>query len=111
MRPLPLGLRLCDTCGEARGTADRGGVSACYCSGVECTWCGSVLRRPISDYFDRRRGTWSHVPSFACLAHRCKATSERQVGSQWRSKTPDPDVEAYQTAMTELTWRLVKERH
>ncbi len=105
MRPLPKGLRLCDACGEARGTTPHGDVSACYCSGVDCTWCGETLRRPITDYYDRRDRRWWHVSHFGLQAHRCPAPEARRVGAQFHKRTPDPDVERYQTAVTELTWR------
>ena len=110
MRPLPKGLRLCETCGEARGTTTRGYVSACYCSGVECTWCGEVIRRPISDYYGLRDRTWWHVPYFNQMGHGCKAPAERRIGKQWKTRTPDPDVKAYQDAVTELAWAELEER-
>ena len=107
MRPLPLGLRVCETCGEARGTTRKGRVSACFCSGDECLWCGTVIRRPITDYYDLRGRTWSHVPFFNEMTHRCPAPAERRVGRQWKARTPDPDVQRYQDAMTELAWELI----
>jgi hypothetical protein len=48
-RPLPLGLRICETCGEPRGTSRGGGVSACFCSRLNCNRCGARRRRPITD--------------------------------------------------------------
>jgi hypothetical protein len=110
MRPLPLGLRVCETCGGARGTSPDGGVSACYCSGVECLWCGKVMRRPISDYYDRRDRKWWHVSYYSQMAHSCPAPAERRVGTQWRTRAPDPDVRTYQEATTELAWELVEAR-
>ena len=107
MRPLPKGLRLCETCGEACGTTREGRVSACFCSGDECTWCGIVIRRPITDTYDHRDGRWSHVPFFNEMTHRCQAPAERRVGRQWHSRTPDPDVRRYQEAMTELAWAVI----
>lgn len=110
MRPLPTGLRLCPTCGEVRGTTPTGAVSACYCSGAECLWCGAVIRRPISDYYDRLDREWWHVPSFAAMAHSCGASIERRVGRQWQTRVPDPDVASYQEATTALAWSMVEDR-
>jgi hypothetical protein len=107
MRPLPLGLRVCDACGEARGKTPDGDVSACFCSGDVCLWCGTVIRRPITDYFDLEDGEWWHVPWFNEQTHRCEAPPQKRVGIQWQARTPDPDVEAYQDAMTELAWSLM----
>ena len=99
--PLPLGLRICDTCGEARGTTPGGRVSACFCSGLVCNRCDEPRRRPITDYFDLREGTWVHVPYFALMAHACRlAPGEAPHGSGWTRLEPDPDVIAYQEAMT-----------
>ncbi|HEX5014335.1 MAG TPA: hypothetical protein VFV72_09275, partial [Candidatus Limnocylindrales bacterium] len=103
-------LHVCDACGEARGTTPKGQVSACFCSGDECTWCGTVIRRPITDYYDHRSGEWIHVPYFNELTHRCEAPPELRVGRQWRARPPDPDVRTYQEAMTELAWSLLEDR-
>ena len=110
MRPLLIGLRVCESCGQVRGTSRRGNVSACYCSGIECTWCGAVLRRPISDYYDRSGRSWWHVSYFGAMAHRCPAPADRRVGKQFLSRTPDPDVKEYQDAVTELAWQQIKSR-
>ena len=110
MRPLPTGLRLCESCGEVRGTTSAGRVSACYCSGTECLWCGAVIRRPISDHYDRRDRKWWHTSYFAAMTHRCGAPIERRVGRQWQSRTPDPDVASYQEATTAVAWSMVEDR-
>jgi hypothetical protein len=71
MRPLAKGLSVCAGCGEVRGTNRRGWRSRCYCEGVECSWCGTRLREPITDYYDRHDRGWWHVPHFALGAHSC----------------------------------------
>lgn len=111
MRRLPAGLRVCDTCGQARGKTRRGSVSACLCSGVECLWCGTIVRRPITDYFDVRDGRWWHVSWFNCMTHSCTAPPERRTGDHWRSREPDPDVATQQQATTVIAARLIESRH
>jgi len=103
-RPLPRGLRICPDCGEVRGTTTRGSVSACYCSGLICNRCGGRERRPITDYYDPQDRRWWHVPYFALMAHRCKLRpGEAPREKSWTSLEPDPDVVAYQEAVTRLT--------
>ena len=103
-RPLPPGLCICSTCGEARGTTREGRVSACYCSGAVCNRCGTRARRPISDYWDRRAGRWWHVPWFGLMAHTCRlAPGEAPRGSGWTMLQPDPEVVAHQEAVTRAT--------
>jgi hypothetical protein len=102
-RPLPPGLRICETCGEARGRTPRGPVSACYCSGLVCNRCGGRARRPITDYYDHRDGSWWHVPYFGLGTHRCElAPGEAPRGTGWTRLEPDPDVREYQQAVTRL---------
>ena len=110
MCPLPTGLRLCDTCGEARGPTPAGSVSACYCSGEECLWCGGIIRRPITDYYDRRDRKWWHASYVGAITHRCAAPIERRVGRQWQARIPDADVASYQEATTALAWAMVEDR-
>jgi hypothetical protein len=103
-RPLPPGLRICERCGDARGTTPDGRVSACYCSGLVCNRCGERRHRPITDYYDLRDGTWTHVPSFALMAHTCRpAPGEVPHGTGWTHLQPDPDVLAYQAEVTRQT--------
>lgn len=110
-RPLPPGLRICPTCREARGTTPDGMVSACYCSGLVCNGCGSRARRPISDYFDRRDGRWWHVPWFGVMGHRCRlGPGEAAKGKGWTHLERDPDLVAYQDAVTRLAWAEIEER-
>jgi hypothetical protein len=102
-RPLPPGLRICPTCREARGTTPDGRVSACFCSGLVCNRCGEGRHRPITDYYDLRDGTWVHVPYFGLMAHTCRlAPGEAPRGTGWTRLEPDPDVLAYQEAVTRL---------
>lgn len=110
-RPLPRGLRICETCGEVRGVTQRGRVSACYCSGLVCRRCGGRARRPITDYVDIRNGRWSHVPYFGLMAHRCSLAPGQVPGpTGWEGLEPAPEVVAYQEAMNELAWALIRER-
>jgi hypothetical protein len=51
-----------------------------------------VLRRPISDYYDRRGRSWWHVSYFGVMAHGCQAAADRRVGKQFLTRTPDPDM-------------------
>jgi len=100
---LPVGLRICETCGDPRGTTPDGAVAACWCSGLVCNRCGGRARRPITDYFDPKSGSWVHVPYFSLMAHRCVVPPGRTPGPKgWTHLTPDPDVVAYQEAVTEL---------
>ena len=102
-RPLPLGLRLCPNCDEARGTTPDGQVSACFCSGLVCHRCGQRVRRPITDYFDASDGNWCHVPYFALLVHRSGcAPRSTSTDDGWTRLAPDPDVLTYQEAVTRL---------
>jgi hypothetical protein len=101
--PLPAGLRICRTCHEARGTDQDGDVSACFCSGLICNACGARARRPITDYYDWRDGTWTHVPYFGLMAHRCRLKpGEEPNGSGWTRLEPAPEVLAYQEGVTRL---------
>lgn len=114
-RSLPAGLRICETCGEARGTTPRGSVSACYCSGLLCTACGERRRLPISDYYDWRARSWSHVSFISGFSlgggHRCPVgPGEEPRRTPWTKLPRDPDVIAYQRAVTEFTMRWVRER-
>jgi hypothetical protein len=102
-RPLPEGLRICETCGAARGTTPWGVVSACWCSGLICNGCGGRAHRPITDYYDIELGDWLHVPYFALGGHRCVVPEGRMPGPRgWTQLTPDPDVLACQEATTKL---------
>jgi hypothetical protein len=81
---LPPGLRICDGCGEVRGTTPSGEKSMCLCDGLVCRDCGRrAVRRPISNYFDPDDGGWWHVPWFAATGMRCRdcwrARKERGV--------------------------------
>ena len=101
--PLPPGLRICPTCREARGTTPDGMVSACFCSGLVCNRCGERARRPITDYFDRRDGGWWHVSWFGVMGHTCRLRpGEEPRGAGWTHLERDPDVVAYQEAVTRL---------
>ncbi len=104
VRPLPRGLRICATCGEARGTTPDGAVSACYCSELICNRCGDRRRRPVTDYYDRRDRVWAHVPYFALMAHACRVAPGRELGEKgFTDLGPDPNVAAYQAEVTRLT--------
>lgn len=109
-RPLPPGLRICETCGVVRGTSADGSASACYCSGLVCKRCGGRARRPITDYYDPVAGHWWHVPYFHLRGHRCDlAPGDAPSRAGWTSLQPDPDVLGYQRAMTELALSLMDE--
>lgn len=59
--------------------------------------------RPITDYYDRRRGAWWHVPWFAVMGHRCRlGPGEAPRGTGWTHLERDPDVVAYQEAVNQL---------
>jgi hypothetical protein len=110
VRPLPVGLRICKACEEVRGTTPAGDVSACYCSGMVCNRCDGRVRRPITNYYDARSATWVHVPFFHLLSHRCRLVEgdPREVAEQrWTTLEPDPDVIAYQNAVTRMTFRMM----
>ena len=115
-RPLPRGLRICATCGEARGRTPRGRVSACYCSGLICNRCGEPRHRPITDYYDYRGRTWTHVPWFGLMAHTCRLEpGEAPHGTGWTHLEPDPEVIADQAettriALAEMEARLALQR-
>jgi len=95
-RPLPPGLRICDHCGEARGSTPGGRVAACFCSGVICNRCGERRHRPITDLYDLCRGVWVHIPYFALMAHTCNlAPGEAPHGTGWTHLQPDPEVLAH----------------
>ena len=103
-RPLPIGLRICQTCREVRGVTPDGAVSACFCSGLICHRCGERVRRPITDYYDRGAGHWWHVPYFHQAGHRCTlGPGEEPRGSGWTVLEPAPEVRAYQEARTAWT--------
>ena len=65
-RPLPPGLRICDHCGEARGSTPGGRVAACFCSGVICNRCGErrLGRSPTTTTFARAPGSTSRSSRF-----------------------------------------------
>jgi hypothetical protein len=103
-RPLPRGLRTCETCREVRGTSADGRVSACYCSGLICNRCGARVRRPITDYYDPADGKWWHIAYFHQMGHRCQlAPGEAPKGIGWTYLEPAPEVRAYQAALTRWT--------
>ena len=103
VRRLPAGLRLCGDCGTIRGTETvTEAVSACYCSGLKCTWCGTIRRRPISDYYDADDGNWWHVPYFP-PRHTCERPAGTPPGPRWEQLHGDPDVDAAQRRVTERT--------
>ena len=83
MLRLPRGLRICDVCGGVRGRTLDDQLSVCLCQGVRCNWCGTVRRRPISDYYDPAEEIWVHVPWFGLMAHRCPAPPERRHGEHF----------------------------
>lgn len=113
MRPLPKGLELCPTCGEARGTATRrGSYSACLCEGARCSWCTRMIRQPISDYYDHRVGRWIHVPYFGNQAHvfNCPARATGARPHRWERGQPSAELTASRDAVTRATWAEIVER-
>jgi hypothetical protein len=100
---LPRGLRICEVCGGVRGRTLDERLSVCICQGVRCNWCGTVRRRPISDYFDPTDELWIHVPWFGLMAHRCPAGPERRTGEQFTLLPEDEGFQAYSATMTRLT--------
>ncbi len=109
-RPLPAGLRWCETCGEVRGTTRAGAVSACPCQGVRCNWCGTNLHRPISDYYDPHSRRWRHVPYFGIMGHACDTPPGRRPSPQFTSLPLDDDLRRYQDRVTAAAWAEVEER-
>jgi hypothetical protein len=107
---LPEGLRWCETCGEPRGMTPTGAVSACPCQGVRCNWCGTNLRRPISDHWCPEERRWIHVPYFGIMGHACQVPPERRTQPRFTSLPRDPDLRAYQDRVTAMVWAEVEER-
>ena len=100
---LPRGLRICDVCGGVRGRTLDDQLSVCLCQGVRCNWCGTVRRRPISDYYDPAEEIWVHVPWFGLMAHRCPAPPERRHGEHFTLLPEEEAFAAYSTTMTRMT--------
>lgn len=103
MLRLPRGLRICDVCGGVRGRTLDDQLSVCLCQGVRCNWCGTVRRRPISDYYDPGEEIWVHVPWFGLMAHRCPAPAERRHGEHFTLLPEDEGFVAYSATMTRMT--------
>jgi hypothetical protein len=100
---LPRGLRLCEVCGGVRGRTLDDQRSVCLCQGVRCNWCGTVRRRPISDYYDPAEEIWVHVPWFGLMAHRCPAPMERRHGDHFTLLPEEDGFVAYSATMTRMT--------
>lgn len=78
---LPQRLRICPTCGEARGWSGNR-KSWCPCEGgVVCRHCGIGRIQPNSNYYDLRDGTWWHVPYFGGAGHcrLCESTRDARL--------------------------------
>jgi hypothetical protein len=99
---LPEGLRWCEVCGEPRGRTPDGRVSACWCSGLICNRCDERIRRPISDFYDAGgpSGRWWHVSWFEAQGHTFACARTHPEATGFVTLEPDPDVRAYQEAMT-----------
>jgi len=55
----------CARCGEFRGLKE-GSTVLCLCDGLRCKRCGKRnIWRPISDYYDEKKGGFWHVLHFA----------------------------------------------
>ena len=64
---LPSGLRICPTCGEARGWSGYS-KSWCLCQGaLVCKGCNIWRIQLVAGYYDWHLGTWWHVSSFGYL--------------------------------------------
>lgn len=104
LRRLPIGLGSCGKCGAIRGTcAETGAVSACYCSGARCNWCGVVRRRPISDYYSVEDGHWWHVPYVSLMSHICERPADARPATRWETLHGDPEVDEARRELTERT--------
>ncbi len=99
-RPLPWGLHICEVCGEARGRTPDGLVSACYCSGIVCNWCGRRFHRPVSNHWSVPDGPWVHVPYFGFQGCRCSTPPEGYDGPKF---THLPKADEVTEASEELT--------
>ena len=100
---LPWGLHICETCGEARGRTPDGMVSACYCSGIVCNWCGRRFHRPISDYWSQPDGVWVHVPYFGFSGCGCSTPPEGYDGPKLTHLPKAKEVTEASEALTRRT--------
>jgi hypothetical protein len=95
---LPESLRICEDCGEARGRTPEGWPSDCYCTGLECNWCGRRFRRPTTNYFSLSDGTWHHIPHFQFGNCPCKTPPEGYTGRKIRVLGPAEEDDSSQGA-------------
>ena len=111
VRRLPGGLGVCPTCHEVRGRSiENGAVSACYCSGARCNWCGTVRRRPLTSTFQVEDGRWWRTPWFTLMSPCCEPPEDAAPGPRWKILAGDPQVGAEQRRVTEQTWADVHAR-
>ena len=78
-------------------------VSACYCSGIVCNWCGRRFHRPISDYWSLPDRVWVHVPWFGFQGCGCSTPPDGYEGPKLTHLPRADEVRQAAEALTRWT--------